>query len=328
MRRRARGTRRRTGAGSINAPAGLFKGFPPAHFQRMQSPMSEPLPDLPYTLHAPRRIATPLVFASPHSGRLYTPEFCARTALTARQLRSSEDAFVDRLFAAAPHHGAPLLAASLPRAWLDLNRAPDELDPALIDGARRGVQSPRVASGLGVVPRVVSNGRTIYRGKITPAEAEARIRGVWHPYHARLARLMDDARARFGQAILLDCHSMPHEALEMAAMGGRRPDLVLGDRYGAAAHPRIVDLVEAEFRAAGFTVSRNAPFAGAYITQHYGRPERGSHAIQVEIDRALYMDEATIAPHAGFDEIKARIDGVVAAICAYGRSGETPLAAE
>ncbi len=290
--------------------------------------MVDALPDRAYALHAPDEVTTSLVFASPHSGRAYPQALVGRSSLTLSQLRSSEDAFVDRLFAAAPRNGAPLLAAHLPRAWIDVNRAGDELDPALIEGQRRGSLSPRVASGLGVVPRVVSGGQAIYRGKLPLAEAEARIRDVWRPYHATLSRLVEEAQSRFGRTILIDCHSMPHEALDTVAVGGRRPDLVLGDRYGAAAGADVVDRVEAEFRDAGFTISRNAPFAGAYIAQTYGRPALARHAIQVEIDRGLYMDEETVTPHSGFDELRERLDGVVARLCDLGRARAQPLAAE
>jgi N-formylglutamate amidohydrolase len=290
--------------------------------------MADANPHRAYALYMPPETVAPLVFASPHSGRAYPDALVDRSILTLEQLRSSEDAYIDRLFAAAPRNGAPLLAAQLPRAWIDVNRAADELDPALIEGQRRGGQSPRVASGLGVVPRVVSGGRAIYRGKLTPEEAEGRIRDVWHPYHATLSRLMDAAVLRFGRAILVDCHSMPHEALEAVSVGGRRPDLVLGDRYGASARSDIVDAIEAEFVREGFTVSRNAPFAGAYIAQHYGRPARDRHAVQVEIDRRLYMDEATVTPHGGFRDLQVRLDGVVTRLCRYGRSLAGPLAAE
>ncbi len=291
----------------------------------MSSPATTP--PRAYDLRAPRAPDTPVVFASPHSGRCYAPAFLERTVLTARQLRSSEDAFVDRLFASAPDHGAPLLAAHMPRAWIDVNRAADELDPALIEGLPRGPRNPRVASGLGVVPRVVSGGRAIYRGKIPAEEATARIDGIWAPYHATLARLLREQFARFGQAILVDCHSMPHEALD-GMVSGRRPDVVLGDRYGAAAAPRIVDRVEAAFAEAGFAVSRNAPFAGAFTAQHYGRPAEGYHVVQVEIDRALYMDEATVTPHAGFADVQARLARIVARICDQARPRGGSLAAE
>lgn len=292
------------------------------------SPPAGSGPASAFRLTRPRARSTAAVFASPHSGRAYSRAFLSRTALDARAIRSSEDAFVDELFAAAPSHGAPLLAAEAPRAFVDVNRAADELDPALIEGVRRTGHNPRVASGLGVIPRVVAGGRPIYRGRITLADARARIEGAWVPYHAALRALMEESRAAFGEAVLIDCHSMPHEALE----GGRagRPDVVLGDRFGAAAAPDLVEQVEAAFRRAGLRVARNAPFAGAYVAQAYGRPAQGSHAIQVEIDRALYMDEARVERRPDFAAFQALVGQVVAEICDVARpaAAETPLAAE
>jgi len=282
----------------------------------------------PYRLTMPERRETSVVFASPHSGRDYPQDFLARSILNARQVRSSEDAYVDTLFGDAPLHGAPLLAATAPRAWLDLNRGADELDPALIRDVARAAHNPRVASGLGVVPRVVSNGQTIYRGKIRLAEARARLRDVWHPYHDRLQALLEESRALYGEAILVDCHSMPHEAVESLARGQRpAPQIVLGDRFGASCDGAVMAEVEAAFADAGLRVVRNAPFAGAYITQHYGRPSRGQHVVQIEIDRALYMDEATITPHSGFEAFRAVLGGVIARIAAIGRR-RLPMAAE
>lgn len=284
--------------------------------------------DPSYHLILPARQETPVVFSSPHSGRDYPPDFVETSVLNAHQLRSSEDAFVDRLFAAAPDHGAPLLAARLPRAYVDLNRAPDEFDPALIEGIARAGHNPRVSSGLGVIPRVVAGGRAIYRGKMSRAEAEARVSRVWHPFHAALRSLMARTRADFGQAILIDCHSMPHEAIEAHVRPGQpRPEVVLGDRFGAAAAPWITDRVEQAFRDAGFRTWRNSPFAGAYIAQTYGRPSARHHVVQVEIDRALYLDEARVIPGPGFAEFEARLTPVVAALADIGRSA-LPLAAE
>jgi N-formylglutamate amidohydrolase len=288
-----------------------------------------PVTRTPFTLMRPVAQTTAVVFASPHSGRDYSPDFLARAALDERSIRSSEDAFVDLLFDSAPDHGAPLLVGGAPRAFVDLNRAPDELDPALIDGIRRATHSPRIANGLGVIPRVVANGRPIYEGRITLAEAEDRITRFWRPYHDSLQTLLDTTRADFGEAILIDCHSMPHEALESLASGNSgRPDVVLGDRFGAAAGAAVVDRVEAAFRDAGLRVARNIPFAGAYVTQHYGRPSRRCHAIQIEIDRALYMDEATIQPGPGFHAFRALIAGVIAAIAEIGRPEQLRVAAE
>lgn len=269
-----------------------------------------------------------VVFASPHSGRDYPLSFLRTSVLSDTEIRTSEDAFVDQLFDVAPNFGAPLLKAGAPRAFVDLNRSADELDPSVIEGVRGIGHNPRVSSGLGVIPRVVANGRAIYRGKISLNEADRRIQTYWKPYHAMLQSLLDRAQQRHGQAILIDCHSMPHEAMDgMDRVGMIRPDVVLGDRFGAAADGAVMDQVEAAFVSAGFNVSRNAPFAGAYVTQAYGRPSRNQHAIQVEIDRSLYMNEQLIRPNAGFEATQTRLRAVVEEISAIGQA-RLPLAAE
>jgi N-formylglutamate deformylase len=281
-----------------------------------------------YTLTMPDLRTTSVIFASPHSGRVYSEAFLRDTVLDERAIRSSEDAFVDLLFQAAPTLGAPLLVAEAPRAYLDLNRSAEELDPALIEGVRRNSHNPRVSSGLGVVPRVVANGQAIYRGKLPYSEVETRIRNVWRPYHERLAELLAETRASFGEAILIDCHSMPHEALESVVHpDGLRPQIVLGDRFGAAARSDIVDRIEAAFVAAGLVVVRNAPFAGAYSTQRYGRPSQNQHVIQIEIDRTLYMDERMIRPNANFRAMRDLLTTVMAEIVDIGAM-DLPLAAE
>jgi N-formylglutamate deformylase len=288
-----------------------------------------PMPYPAFDLFLPKVTSSCVVFASPHSGRDYAADFLAGTLLDDHMIRSSEDAFVDRLYETVPDQGAPLLCARAPRAYVDLNRAHDELDPALIEGVRRGGHNPRVASGLGVIPRVVAHGRAIYRGKMPRAEAESRLDQVWQPYHHRLETLLDQAHRQFGQAILVDCHSMPREAVESALKpGGLRPEIVLGDRFGASAARHIVDGIEQAFSAAGFHVARNAPFAGAYTTQHYGRPSKNQHAIQIEIDRSIYMDESAIRPHSGFEDIQQRLRQVIARITDLGRPADQPLAAE
>ncbi|WP_127115682.1 N-formylglutamate amidohydrolase [Shimia sediminis] len=286
------------------------------------------MPKRAYSLLRPQCQTSSVVFASPHSGCDYPEWFLRRSLLNAQTIRSSEDAYVDRLFSSAPEYGAPFLMAEAPRAFLDLNRAADELDPALIRGVRRPLNNPRVASGLGVIPRVVANGRPIYHGKLALDEANRRIDSYWRPYHARLQTLLDDTRASFGRAILIDCHSMPHEALDTLVRGGApRPEVVLGDRFGASAETDIVDEIESAFASAGFAVSRNAPFAGAYVTQHYGRPARKQHAIQIEIDRSLYMNEALIEPRPDFEDFRARLAGVIRDIIAIGTPRQQ-LAAE
>lgn len=285
--------------------------------------------DQSYLLRKPDARTTSVVFASPHSGRKYPASFLQRAILNEKEIRSSEDAFVDDLFSGAVDHGAPLLLAQAPRAYLDLNRGPEELDPALIENVRRVAHNPRIASGLGVIPRVVSNGRAIYSGKLKLHEAHERITNVWRPYHDTLQTLLDEAHRDFGEAILIDCHSMPHEALEnVGPPGATRPDVVLGDRFGAAAASSVVEQVEAAFAAAGFKVARNMPFAGAYICQNYGRPSRRYHAVQVEVDRSIYMNEAVIKPNANFKAFKAVLDGVIAEIADIGRPADLRVAAE
>lgn len=285
----------------------------------------------PFTLYLPARRDTATVFASPHSGRDYPADFVARSSLSRRLLRSSEDAFVDLLFAAVPDLGAPLLTAQVPRAFVDLNRAPEELDPALITDVRQAGLNPRVASGLGVIPRVVAGSRVIHPGRISRAEAQERLDRHWYPYHAALDRLLRQSREGFGAALLIDCHSMPHEAIASHAAPGRRaPEVVLGDRHGAACAPALMDRIEQSFQRAGFVVARNSPFAGAYVTQAYGRPSIGQHVVQVEIDRALYMDEATIQPTPGFHALRTRLAAVIEDLAALGRGlgGRATLAAE
>jgi N-formylglutamate amidohydrolase len=248
--------------------------------------------------------------------------------LDERAIRSSEDAFMDMLVADAPALGAPLLAAEFPRAYVDLNRSADELDPGVVAGVRRPAQNPRISSGLGVIPRVVANGRVIYRGKLSLEEAEARINQVWQPYHNTLDALMRQAHDQFGRAVLLDFHSMPHEALDsMSRPGQRRPEVVLGDRFGASCDPLVVEEIEAAFEGAGLAVSRNAPFAGAFVTQHYGRPSHGRHAVQIEIDRSLYMNEQLIRPNGNFQNVKALIAEVLRRVIGP-QAGQVPLAAE
>jgi N-formylglutamate deformylase len=282
-----------------------------------------------YDLFLPAVASSRLVLASPHSGREYPAAFLAASVLDERMIRSSEDAFVDLLFADAPQAGVPLLVARAPRAYVDLNRAMDELDPAVVDQAPRAPMNPRIGAGLGVIPRVVANGRSIYRGKIALAEAQARLETVWVPYHARLKALLNETQARHGEVILIDCHSMPHEAIDSSWQAGRtQPEVVLGDRFGAAAAPGVMERIEAAFVAEGLRVARNAPFAGAYIAQAYGRPTRGQHVVQVEIDRALYMDEAAIRPGPGFDRVRRMLTRVIARIADDTGRTALPLAAE
>ena len=290
--------------------------------------MRDKTSDLPYVLSDPRRLTSAAIFNSPHSGREYPEALISRSRLSFERLRASEDVLVDDLFSAAPEHGAPLLAATAPRAWVDLNRGPGEFDPALIEGVTSSGVNQRIAAGLGVVPRIVAEGTPIYDGKLSLQDAEDRIRLVHKPYHDCLEQLVARARERFGLAILFDCHSMPPEALRSAPrIRGRAPDVVLGDRFGVSASRDIMAETQAAFEAEDFIVARNAPFAGGYITQRYGRPSRGFHAIQIEIDRGIYLDRARLVGNARYDEVKTRLSRVTARLAEL-NPGVASLAAE
>jgi len=269
-----------------------------------------------YDLRLPKKVTNPIVFSSPHSGRDYPEHFVDQSNLPEYRLRSSEDAFVDDLFAKVVDFGSPLLTATVPRAYVDLNRGPEELDPSIVEGAKDPYNNPRIASGLGVIPRVVSEGRQIQNGKLSMKDALDRIEQVYRPYHDLLAELLEQSIKRFGIAVLIDCHSMPSEALQNAiAPGGKRPDVILGNRYGASAGKDVYAIVEDAFKAQDFIVGRNAPFAGGYITQKYGAPSKGQHVIQVEINRALYMHQSCIAKNAHFGAMHRRLSNVSQTIC-------------
>jgi N-formylglutamate amidohydrolase len=248
----------------------------------------------------PARQSLPLVFASPHSGRNYPSDFVQGSSLDALSLRRSEDSFVDQLFAGATERGAPLLRALYPRAFCDPNREPYELDPAMFEDdlpAFVNTRSPRVAAGLGTIAKVVANGAEIYGGKLRYAEISSRINGYYKPYHAALRGLVDETRAAFGYCILVDCHSMPSIGGPTDKDAGEtRVDFVLGDCFGTACAPAVADTAERLLTGLGYVVTRNDPYAGGFTTRHYGRPADRQHALQIEINRALYMDEEAIEP--------------------------------
>lgn len=280
-----------------------------------------------YRIQDPDTLMSSVVVASPHSGRQYDPEFLRQSVLDEHAIRSSEDAYMDLLVDYVPDLGAPLLTATAPRAFLDLNRARDELDPAVIKGIRGKSQNPRIASGLGIIPRVVANGRSIYKGKLSRGEASGRILKYWEPYHEALTQLLDRAHRVFGRSILLDMHSMPHEAALQAGSRRKTPQIVIGDRFGSSADRVIVDKIEAQFIAQGFRVARNAPFAGAFMTQNYGRPYLGHHVIQIEIDRALYLDEDAIVLSKGASDFKESLKIILSDLITMGGE-ERAMAAE
>jgi N-formylglutamate amidohydrolase len=280
-------------------------------------PATTVAPVPPVRILRPAHQAAPVVFASPHSGRDYPREFVAAARLDPLDLRRSEDSFVDDLFAGAPAHGVPLLAATFPRAFCDANREPWELDPAMFeDVLPRWVNtvSPRVGAGLGTIARVVASGETIYRGKLRFAEAERRVSRFWQPFHETLSRLIEETRARFGASLLIDCHSMP--AHGCAGRNGGPVDFVLGDAHGTACAPRITRRVEQLLIELGYTVRRNDPYAGGYITRNYGRPRESVHALQIEVARRLYMDEARIERGVGFAAVQRDLTTLIATLAA------------
>jgi len=279
----------------------------------------------PVTIAEPHSLTSAAVFSSPHSGRRYPEDLIRRSRLDALSLRASEDAFVDDLFKAAPRHGAPLVAAEFPRAFVDVNRADDELDPALIAAPAIRARTLRVSAGLGVVPRVVSEGRPIYDGKLTMNEVKARIAACHAPYHTAVTTTLRRAKDTFGIGFLVDCHSMPSEGGRGAS---RRAEIVIGDCYGVSCGADVSDMVVGLFRRAGFRVARNAPFAGGYLTHRYGRPRRGYHAIQIEIDRSLYLDELRVEPSKGYADFAKALQPVIAGLAEIPMTLGTALAAE
>jgi N-formylglutamate amidohydrolase len=275
--------------------------------------LRQPTGDGVLDLRQPPRRAIPLVVASPHSGASYGEDFIIASRLDPLTLRRSEDSFVDAIFAAAPNLGAPLIAARFPRAYLDVNREAWELDPAMFSDTLPtfvNTRSPRVRMGLGTIARVVASGEEIYSRKLRFAEARHRVEGLYHPYHHALRRLVDETAAAFGGYLLVDCHSMPSAA--NAAVGSDGADIVLGDCYGASCAPRIVEAARAFLAERNFTVALNAPYAGGFTTGHYGNPRRGRHAVQIEINRSLYMDERSYRRKPGFERLTAEMTGLLA----------------
>ena len=267
----------------------------------------------PYVVTTPEAQIAPFVLCSPHSGRVYPPSFLELSRLSPLSLRKSEDCFVDELFAPISAEGAPLIAARFPRAFLDVNREPYELDPELFieplpDYAN--TQSVRVAGGLGTIARIVADGEEIYRTKLPLALGLARVEQLYIPFHTALGDLIEATRRRFGYVILLDCHSMP--SASMAPAGGPRPDIVLGDRFGASADCKITRFLKDARYGLGYEVHMNRPYAGGYITEHYGRPTRDVHAVQIEINRGLYLDELTMRPTAAFEELQRDLKSLAA----------------
>jgi N-formylglutamate amidohydrolase len=255
----------------------------------------------PFSVMRPDVQTAPFVWCSPHSGRIYPKAFLESVRLGPLDLRKSEDCYVDQLVGSVSRLGAPLLSAHFPRAYLDVNREPYELDPELFDQPLpdyANSKSARVVGGLGTIARIVADGEEIYAAPLRLPAALERIDRLYKPFHAALADLIDQTHRRFGYTVLIDCHSMPSSL--MANSSGPRPDFVLGDRFGAACHSQLGSFVRDTLRGLGYEVHMNRPYAGGFITEHYGRPIRGIHALQLEINRGLYLDERTLEKTKGF----------------------------
>ncbi len=282
----------------------------------------------------PVRQTTPVVVASPHSGSLYPAPFLAIAAVPLTALRRAEDAFVDELFRAAPTLGMPLLAARFPRSYVDANREPYELDPGMFEGPLPrplNHRTTRVAAGLGMIPRVAASGEAIYRGRVPSEEIEHRLETCWRPYHVALSMAVEQTYSLFGGALLLDAHSMPSSASGIGLRDrDQRVDIVLGDNHGEACAPHLIECAERCLREQGLRVLRNQPYAGGFTTQRYGRPALGRHALQIEINRSLYMDEARHEKLATFGVMERIMAGLMEEIARH--AVETliprPLAAE
>lgn len=285
-----------------------------------------------FEVREPARQTIPFVYNSPHSGRCYPESFLADSNLDSMSIRRSADHYVDDLFADAPELGAPLLAAHFPRAYLDVNREPFELDPRMFDGPLppyANIGSMRVAGGLGTIPRIVAENMDIYRRKLSVAEGLSRIEAIYKPYHVCLRRLIAATHARFGICVLIDCHSMPGNI--RLSGSNVKPDFIIGDRYGTSASAEISRAALSFLNDMGFAAVRNKPYAGGFITEHYGRPVRGLHALQIEINRGLYVDEGTLSKRPEFDAIAAALSlfmRQMADFVADFSAGDTALAAE
>jgi N-formylglutamate amidohydrolase len=301
-------------AGGVRYIRGMHGPSPALPAAVAVSPVTPP----PFEILLPTGARRPLVVASPHSGDHYPSEFLAASRLDPVTLRKSEDCFVDEICGLAPSLGAPLLRALFPRAFVDCNREPWELDPLMFEDPLPEFvnrTSPRVAVGLGTIARLVADGQSIYRGKLRFAEVESRIARLYQPYHAALGALIDETTAAFGGCILIDAHSMPSTGSGPGpARARRRVDMVLGDRMGSACHPLVIETAELVLRGRGYQVIRNTPYAGGFTTRHYGRPADGRHALQIELNRALYMDEARLERKPFLDTLKADIGHVLQAL--------------
>jgi len=269
----------------------------------------------PFEIVQPARWRAPVIFNSPHSGAIYPRAFLEASRIDLAALRRSEDSFMDEMVQGLTADGFGVVQVHFPRSFVDVNREPYELDPRMFEGrlpSFANTRSMRVAGGLGTVPRVVGDGQEIYRERLAVEDALHRIERLYKPYHRALRRLIGQVHERFGAAVLVDCHSMP--SVGLARDEQRRPDVVIGDRYGTSCPPQLTQAIEESFTAMGYSVGRNKPYAGGFITEHYGNPANGIHAVQIEINRAIYMDERRRERGPGFAKVAADFASLAQAI--------------
>ena len=261
------------------------------------------------TLATPAAPSSPLILASPHSGRHYPDAFLAMSHLSINQLRIGEDAYIDQLITPLTSYGIPVLTAEFPRCFVDVNRSPDEIPPEYASKAYIGKRpvSPRARAGLGVVPSRIAHNLDIYKKPLTYSQAKNRIDRFYRPYHAKLTSLLNRAHNQFGRAVLIDCHSMPGRGPN----GEKRADIILGDRFGKSCHPEITAQLEQLFRAMGYSVTRNHPYAGGYVTHHYGNPDMHIDTVQIEINKDLYLNSVTMAPHSGMPSLVSNFEKAI-----------------
>jgi N-formylglutamate deformylase len=285
----------------------------------------------PFQIVEPARWRAPVIFNSPHSGAIYPRAFLEAARIDLPTLRRSEDSFMDEIVEGLTADGFAVVQVHFPRSFVDVNREPYELDPRMFEGrlpSFANTRSMRVAGGLGTVPRVVGDGQEIYAGRLSVEDALHRIEKLYKPYHRALRRLIGQVHERFGTAVLVDCHSMPSVGLGRDET--RRPDVVIGDRYGTSCSPLLTQAVEDAFTAMGYSTGRNKPYAGGFITEHYGNPAGGLHAVQIELNRAIYMDERRRERGPRFEQVVAdfaALAGIIAAV-PLAESGPFEAAAE
>lgn len=288
--------------------------------------------NLPFEVYGPAIQRVPFVLNSPHSGRIYTDAFMKNVQLSDFAIRKSEDFLVDELFSSGVAIGLPMLVANFPRAFLDVNREPYELDPKMFDGQLpeyTNTQSVRVSTGLGTIAKIVADREEIYHTQISVSEALERIEKIYKPYHSCLRRLLAETHVQFGYAVLIDCHSMP--SAHHGSPYERRPDFVIGDRFGSSCSEELTLCLRDNLKALGYKVVLNKPYAGGFITQHYGRPDNGLHAVQIEINRGLYMDESAMQKSENFEKLADDIRqllNIVVSMPEAAMLGTRPLAAE